>query len=151
MIMKAKEKRHKIQISLGDTLLCDPEKAQEGPKHLELRQEPFFNEWRSLRADSVRIRNRGNLKSFVYFEVKRRHKNAAQAYGFVLAHSLALQERSGRLFIEIKSPGACAERFYMEDALLKDLTAQVNEVHTIHRYHLIGGKFLSDMKKPEQD
>lgn len=127
-----------MKIVFENTVLARGIDFFESPIHLRVRGSREIQKMLRLRADAVKMLDRGNLETWIGFDLVRRHDSEENAAAHALAHASELEGCYGSaLFIEESGEKTTLR---LNDACIKRIESEAHGITTRHSYELMGGK-----------
>lgn len=127
-----------MKIQFNEYVLCAGAAGNELPQQLQIFQNPLVQEIRYIGASSLHVCQRGNLRTRIQFQVKRRHETPLAAALFLLVHASNLTGTQGDLVFHAPEHQG-GVRFTIPHAVLEEIRSEMEAVHTTHTYFLLGG------------
>lgn len=117
----------------------------ENPIDLKIRGQKELQLATLLRAEEVRVFDRGNLRTLITFKVIRKHANKEESESFVLQHAAVLAAAQGRALFFLEDQDK--RSFILNDASVRQIDSQSEGVTSFHTYEIVGSKFEQQIKK----
>jgi len=130
-----------MKILFEDTVLARGLAFFESPIGLRVRGSREIQKMLRLRADRLKTLDRGNMETWIRFELVRRHDSEEEAIAHVLSHASELEGCRGAVLFTHE--GNDETTLKLSDACVKRVESETQGITSRHSYELIGGKLES--------
>ena len=128
-----------MKVFINDVPITRGIDFRESPQKLRIKGYKEVQIASLLNSESVKVLDRGNLRTVVTFQVTCQHETSSEALMYVLSHAAEVTKVHGLATFDLEND---CHVFYLKDASVKHVQSHYEGVNSYHSYELIGSKLL---------